>query len=64
MNESRTSSENIVERKERKPSCLKVHIKEPETSKEVFNKDIIQKCYENTELSDTLKTEIDSGNKI
>ena len=43
---------------------MKVNIKELEKSKEVFNKQIIQKCDENTKLSKTLKTEIDSGNKI
>ena len=35
-----------------------------EISKEMFNKQIIQKCDENTEISETLKTEIDSGNTI
>ena len=64
LNESRMSSESIAEKKERKLSCLKVNIKELETSKEVFNKQIIQKCDENTKLSENLKTEIDSGNKI
>ena len=43
---------------------MKVNIKDIEISKEVFNKQIIQKCDENTELSETLKTKIDSGNEI
>ena len=43
---------------------MKVNIKDIEISKEVFNKQIIQKCDENTELSETLKTEIDSDNEI
>ena len=43
---------------------MKVNIKDIEISKEVFNKQIIQKCDENTELSETLKTDIDSGNEI
>merc|ERR1712238_605025 len=53
----------IAEEKERKISCLKVNIKELETSKEVFNKQLLQRRDETTELSVKLKTEIDSGNK-
>ena len=56
LNESIMLSETIAEEKEIKLSCLKVNIKELETSKEVFNKQITQKCDENTDLSDTLKT--------
>merc|ERR1712238_202510 len=54
----------IAEEKERKISCLKVNIKELETSKEVFNKQLLQQRDETTELSVKLKTEIDSGNKL
>jgi len=64
LNESRILSETIAEVKEIKLSCLKVNIKELETSKEVFNKQITQTCDENTELSETLKTKINSGNKL
>ena len=64
LNKSRMSSENIVEKKERKISSLEVKRKELEISKKVLNKQIIQKCDENTELSETLKTESDSGNEI
>ena len=64
LNKSSMSSENIAEKKERKISCLKVNIMDLEISKEVFNKQIIQKYDENTELSETLKTELDSGNEI
>ena len=35
-----------------------------ETSKEFFNKQLLQKSDETTELSAKLKTEIDSGNKL
>ena len=41
---------------------MKVNIKELEISKEFFNRKIIQKCDENTEISKILKKEIDSGN--
>merc|ERR1712161_150399 len=61
---SRELSETIAEEKERKISCLKVNIKELETSKEVFNKQLLQQRDETTELSVKLKTEIDSGNKL
>merc|ERR1712161_147068 len=64
LNESRELSETIAEEKERKISCLKVNIKELETSKEVFNKQLLQQRDETTELSVKLKTEIDSGNKL
>merc|ERR1711957_144287 len=64
LNESRELSETIVEEKERKVSCLKVNIKELETSNEVFNKQLLQQRDETTELSVKLKTEIDSGNKL
>merc|ERR1712161_53915 len=57
-------SETIAEEKERKISCLKVNIKELETSKENFNKQLLQQRDETTELSVKLKTEIDSGNKL
>merc|ERR1712238_201123 len=64
LNESRELSETIAEEKERKISCLKVNIKELETSKKVFNKQLLQQRDETTELSVKLKTEIDSGNKL
>merc|ERR1712161_90260 len=64
LNESRELSETIAEEKEMKISCLKVNIKELETSKEVFNKQLLQQRDETTELSVKLKTEIDSGNKL
>ena len=35
-----------------------------EISNQVFNKQIIHKCDDNTELSEILKTELDSGNEI
>merc|ERR1711957_832052 len=64
LNESRELSETIAEENERKISCLKVNIKELETSKEVFNKQLLQQRDETTELSVRLKMEIDSGNKL
>merc|ERR1712238_306200 len=64
LNESRELSETIAEEKKRKISCLKVNIKELETSKENFNKQLLQQRDETTELSVKLKTEIDSGNKL
>merc|ERR1712238_402334 len=64
LNESRELSETIAEEKERKISCLKVNIKELETSKENFNKQLLQQRDETTEVSVKLKTEIDSGNKL
>ena len=57
-------SENIAEEKERKLSCLKVNIKELETSKEVFNNQILQQRDETTELYVKLKKESDAGNEI
>merc|ERR1712238_582604 len=64
LNESRELSETIAEEKEMKISCLKVNIKELETSKENFNKQLLQQRDETTELSVKLKTEIDSGKKL
>ena len=58
LNESRMLSETIAEEKEIKLSCLKVNIKELEKSKEVFNKQIIQKCDENTKLSKTFNQKL------
>ena len=43
---------------------MTVNIKELEISKVALNKQRIQKCEENTELSETLKKEINSGNEI
>ena len=45
-------------------SCLNVNITELETSKEVFNKQLLQKSDETTALSKKLMTEMDSGNKL
>merc|ERR1712160_181515 len=52
LNESRELSETIVEEKERKVSCLKVNIKELETSNEVFNKQLLQQRDEITRLNE------------
>ena len=43
---------------------MKVNIKELETSKKVFKKELLQQRDKTTELSVKLKTEIDSGNKL
>ena len=43
---------------------MKVNTKELEISKYFFNRQIIQKCEKNTDISKTLKKEIDSGNTI
>ena len=64
LNKSRVLSETIAEEKERKISCLNENITELETSKEVFNKQLLQKSDETTEVSKKLKTEIDSGNSL
>ena len=45
-------------------SCVNKDITTSETSKEDFNKQIIEKRNEISELSVRLKTEIESGNKI
>merc|ERR1712238_557680 len=63
LNESRELSETIAEEKERKISCLKVNIKELETSNEVFNKQLLQQRDETTDLSVKFKAVIKSGNK-
>merc|ERR1711957_631953 len=52
LNESRELSETIVEEKERKISCLKVNLKELETSNEVFNKQLLQQRDEITRLNE------------
>merc|ERR1712238_621265 len=64
LNESEVMSKVMEEEKERMILCLKVNIKELETSKENFNKQLLQQRDETTELSVKLKTEIDSGNKL
>ena len=64
LKESRVLSETIAEEKERIISCLKVNNKELETSKEVFNKQLLHQRDDATELYVTLKTEINSGNKL
>ena len=43
---------------------MKVNIKEIETSKEVFNNQLLQQRDDTTELSVKFKTEIDSGNGL
>ena len=64
VNESRMSSENITEEKEKKRSCVKINIKELETSKKVFNNQILQQRDETTELDVKLKKDSDAGNKL
>ena len=44
--------------------CLNKNITSIETSKEVFQKQLLQKSAETTALSKTLKSEIDSGNNL
>ena len=63
LNESRELSETIVEEKERKISCLKVNLKELETSNEVFNKQLLQQRDETTDLIVKLNTETELGMK-
>merc|ERR1712238_296568 len=63
LNESRELSETIAEEKERKISCLKVNIKELETSKENFNKQLLQQRDETTDLIVKLNTETELGMK-
>ena len=50
--------------KKRTISYSKEDIKTIETSKEVFNKQLLEKRDETSELCVKLKTEIESGNKI
>ena len=54
----------IVEEKDMTILCLNKNITSIETSKEVFQKQLLQKSAETTALSKTLKTEIDSGNNV
>merc|ERR1712238_621465 len=64
LNESRDLLEASIGEKESTISCLKENIKELETSKEGFGKQLQQQRDEATELSLKLKTEIDSGKKL
>merc|ERR1712238_187619 len=64
LNESRDLLEASIGEKESTISCLKEDIKELETSKEGFGKQLQQQRDEATELSLKLKTEIDSGKKL
>merc|ERR1712238_265790 len=64
LNESRDLLEASIGEKESTISCLKEDIKELETSKEGFGKQLQQQRDETTELSLKLKTEIDSGKKL
>merc|ERR1712238_286645 len=63
LNESRELSETMTEEKERIISCLIEDIKEFETSKEGFEKQLLQQRDETTELTFKLESEIDSSNK-
>ena len=57
-------SATIVEEKDMTILCLNKNITSIETSKEVFQKQLLQKSAETTALSKTLKSEIDSGNNL
>merc|ERR1712161_85201 len=63
LDESRELSETMTEEKERIISCLIEDIKEFETSKEGFEKQLLQQRDETTELTFKLESEIDSSNK-
>merc|ERR1711957_281393 len=63
LNESRELSETMTEEKERIISCLIEDIKEFETLKEGFEKQLLQQRDETTELTFKLESEIDSSNK-
>merc|ERR1712238_181725 len=63
LNESRELSETMTKEKERIISCLIEDIKEFETSKEGFEKQLLQQRDETTELTFKLESEIDSSNK-
>merc|ERR1712238_581659 len=63
LNESRDLLKDIKEEKERIISCLKEDIKGLETSKEGFEKQLLQQRDETTELTFKLESEIDSSNK-
>merc|ERR1712238_50247 len=63
-NESRELLETIAEEKERKISCLKEDIKELETSKEGFGKQLLQQRDKTAKITLNLKTEIDLSNQV
>merc|ERR1712161_61047 len=63
LNESRDLLKDNKEEKERMISCLIEDIKEFETSKEGFEKQLLQQRDETTELTFKLESEIDSSNK-
>ena len=64
LNELRESLGARAGENERTISCLKEDIKELETSKEDFDKQLLEQRDETGELTVKLKTEIDSGNKL
>ena len=64
LNELRESLGARAGENERTISCLKEDIKELETSKEVFDKQLLEQRDEIGELTVKLKAEIDSGNKL
>merc|ERR1712161_153922 len=64
LNEPRELSETMTEEKERIISCLIEDIKEFETSKEGFEKQLLQQRDETGELTLKLRAEIESGNKL
>ena len=64
MKESESRSKGIEEEKERMISCLKDDIRERETSKVYYGKQLILKRQETTESSTKLKMKIDLNNKL
>merc|ERR1712238_629572 len=64
MDELRESLGARAGENERTISCLKEDIKELETSKEGFGKQVLLQRHETTELSVKLKMEIDSDNEL
>ena len=64
LNELRESLGARAGENERTISCLKEDIKELETSKEDFDKQLLEQRDETGELTVKLKAEIDSGNKL
>ena len=64
LNESRVESVTIAEEKDMTILCLNENVTALETSKETFQKQLLQKSDETTALSKILKKEIDSGNNL
>ena len=64
MDELRQLLETKAGEKESTISCLKEDIKTIETSKENSNKQLLEQRDETAELTVTMKTEIESGNKL